>query len=154
MLQLMSKFWYKFRIKYNSETEQNSENKCRIRGQGITFLDDDFAKRIGELNLKIERPPTSIARYKMIKHKPQDLNQKRYELLKKTTFLRRSDGLNQTRIKAFYFKVDIVVFRDSFVVKIDELVIDVVIFVTLLVDFCVQNSSTIGSAIIGFLVDM
>jgi hypothetical protein len=47
----------------------------------------------------IDRPPTKVARYKMMRHKLQTLNDERHKLLKKTAIKQKKDGLNSIEYK-------------------------------------------------------
>jgi beta-1,4-galactosyltransferase 3 len=61
--------------------------------------DDDLAVRIKLKKLVIKRPIVHFARYKMMRHKPQTENKKRFNLLKKTRISFESDGLNTLNTK-------------------------------------------------------
>ncbi|ODN03192.1 Beta-1,4-N-acetylgalactosaminyltransferase bre-4 [Orchesella cincta] len=56
--------------------------------------DDDMAGRIAFHGLFISRPSPSVARYKMLKHRPQKLNTQRYKILQKGKHRFGSDGLS------------------------------------------------------------
>ncbi|RUS90451.1 hypothetical protein EGW08_001792 [Elysia chlorotica] len=59
--------------------------------------DDDMAKRLSMKGYKITRYPMQIARYKMIQHKHEkfnEVNPKRFELLRTTSSRQPWDGLN------------------------------------------------------------
>ncbi|CAF1396659.1 unnamed protein product [Rotaria sordida] len=61
--------------------------------------DDDMHARIISKNLKVERPPASIARYKMLKHTHQKLNPARMNVLRTARSRIDSDGLNNVKYK-------------------------------------------------------
>ncbi|CAF0902217.1 unnamed protein product [Brachionus calyciflorus] len=78
--------------------------------------DDDFSVRIKKANLILQRPPTKIARYRMMKHKPQTLNKDRFKLLRRTSKVIKNDGLttvkytviDYTKFKLFtYILIDV-----------------------------------------------
>ncbi|GFR86551.1 beta-1,4-galactosyltransferase 1 [Elysia marginata] len=59
--------------------------------------DDDMAKRLSMKGYRITRYPMQIARYKMIQHKHEkfnEINPKRFELLRTTVSRQPRDGLN------------------------------------------------------------
>jgi hypothetical protein len=59
--------------------------------------DDDMAGRIAFNGLYISRPPPNIARYKMLKHKHQKLNNQRYRILQKGKTRFKTDGLSNLK---------------------------------------------------------
>lgn len=62
--------------------------------------DDDMAKRLSAKGYRITRYPMEIARYKMIQHSREKLNEvnpKRFELLRTTTSRQPWDGLNSLK---------------------------------------------------------
>ncbi|CAF3241607.1 unnamed protein product [Rotaria socialis] len=59
--------------------------------------DDDMHARIVKKHLKVERPPTSIARYKMLKHTHQKLNPARMKVLRTAHIRIDSDGVNNVK---------------------------------------------------------
>ena len=61
--------------------------------------DDDFYLRITQKNLTLERPISLYARYKMIRHEHQKLNEKRLDLLRNTNSRYINDGLNNLKTK-------------------------------------------------------
>ena len=61
--------------------------------------DDDMHARIVKKNLKLERPPASIARYKMLKHTHQKLNPSRMKVLRTAHIRIDSDGVNNVKYK-------------------------------------------------------
>lgn len=67
--------------------------------------DDDLAVRIRYAKLTIQRPPARIARYKMMRHKQQKLNDNRHKQLTKARLLRNKDGLNSVSYKIVQFKL-------------------------------------------------
>jgi len=56
--------------------------------------DDDMYKRIIRKQLKIERPPATIARYKMLKHTHQKANDNNLKILRTARRRIDSDGVN------------------------------------------------------------
>jgi len=67
--------------------------------------DDDLAVRIRYARLNIHRPPAQIARFKMMRHKQQKLNDNRHKQLTKARLLRNKDGLNSVSYKVVEFKL-------------------------------------------------
>ncbi len=61
--------------------------------------DDDLSTRIKLKNLKIERPPTKLARYRMMRHKLQESNDLRHSQLHWTRHNQHKDGLNTIEYK-------------------------------------------------------
>lgn len=61
--------------------------------------DDDFYFRIINKDLAIERSISLYARYKMIRHEHQKVNEKRFELLNNVASKFMSDGLNSLKTK-------------------------------------------------------
>ena len=61
--------------------------------------DDDMQRRIVNKRLALERPPTSIARYKMLKHTHQKLNPARMRVLRAAHTRIDSDGVNNVKYK-------------------------------------------------------
>ncbi|CAF2958252.1 unnamed protein product [Rotaria sp. Silwood2] len=61
--------------------------------------DDDMYKRITKKNLILERPPASIARYRMLKHTHQKLNPARMKVLRTAHIRIDSDGVNNVKYK-------------------------------------------------------
>ncbi|CAF0810330.1 unnamed protein product [Rotaria sp. Silwood1] len=61
--------------------------------------DDDMYKRITKKHLILERPPASIARYKMLKHTHQKLNPSRMKVLRTAHIRIDSDGVNNVKYK-------------------------------------------------------
>ncbi|CAF0968854.1 unnamed protein product [Rotaria sordida] len=61
--------------------------------------DDDMHKRITNKHLILERPPASIARYKMLKHTHQKLNPSRMKVLRTAHIRIDSDGVNNVKYK-------------------------------------------------------
>ena len=61
--------------------------------------DDDMYARIVRKDLKIERPPALIARYKMLKHAHQERNPDRIKILRKANTRIDSDGVNNVKYK-------------------------------------------------------
>jgi predicted glycosyltransferase involved in capsule biosynthesis len=59
--------------------------------------DDDMHARIISKNLKVERPPASVARYKMLKHTHQKLNPARMNVLRTAHIRINSDGVNNVK---------------------------------------------------------
>ncbi|XP_066595089.1 beta-1,4-N-acetylgalactosaminyltransferase bre-4-like [Prorops nasuta] len=59
--------------------------------------DDDMANRIKARGLHISRYPPNVARYKMLTHKKEKANPKRYEYLKSGKKRFATDGLNNLR---------------------------------------------------------
>lgn len=59
--------------------------------------DDDMYERIVRKNLKLERPPASIARYKMLKHAHQKLNPARMKVLRTAHIRIDSDGVKNVK---------------------------------------------------------
>jgi hypothetical protein len=59
--------------------------------------DDDMYARIISKELKVERPPASIARYKMLKHTHQKLNPARMKFLRTAQTRINSDGVNNVK---------------------------------------------------------
>ena len=59
--------------------------------------DDDMHARIVKKDLKLERPPASIARYKMLKHTHQKLNPSRMKVLRTAHIRIDSDGVNNVK---------------------------------------------------------
>lgn len=59
--------------------------------------DDDMAGRIAFNSLYISRLPPNIARYRMLKHKQQKLNNQRYRVLQKGKTRYKSDGLSNLK---------------------------------------------------------
>ncbi|CAF0995001.1 unnamed protein product [Adineta steineri] len=56
--------------------------------------DDDMFKRIINKQLTLDRPPASLARYKMLKHVHQKLNPSRMKVLRTAHNRIDSDGVN------------------------------------------------------------
>jgi hypothetical protein len=78
------------------------EHFQRVNGFSNSFWgwgaeDDDMAGRIAYNGLYISRPSPNIARYKMLKHKQQKLNNQRYRVLQKGKTRFRSDGLSNLK---------------------------------------------------------
>ncbi len=67
--------------------------------------DDDLAVRIRYARLNIHRPTAQIARFKMMRHKQQKLNDNRHKQLTKARLLRNKDGLNSVSYKVVEFKL-------------------------------------------------
>ncbi|XP_075551808.1 uncharacterized protein LOC142585160 [Dermacentor variabilis] len=63
--------------------------------------DDDMAYRIKHKNLKIIRPPASVARYTMIKHhqRPESPNNIRMALVRMAWYRMNKDGLSTTKYR-------------------------------------------------------
>jgi hypothetical protein len=61
--------------------------------------DDDLSVRLRFAKLPIHRPPAQIARYKMMRHKQQKLNEQRHKQLNKARLLRNKDGINSVSYK-------------------------------------------------------
>jgi len=61
--------------------------------------DDDMHERIVKKQLTLERPPASIARYKMLKHNHQKLNPARLKFLRTAHIRIDSDGVNNVKYK-------------------------------------------------------
>ena len=61
--------------------------------------DDDMYARIVNKNLQLERPPASIARYKMLKHSHQTLNPERMKFLSAAHTRIDSDGVNNVKYR-------------------------------------------------------
>ena len=61
--------------------------------------DDDMYKRIVSKHLFLERPPASIARYKMLKHSHQKKNPARLKVLRTAQIRIDSDGVNNVKYK-------------------------------------------------------
>ena len=59
--------------------------------------DDDMHARIIKKKLILERPPTAIARYKMLKHSHQKLNPGRMKILRTAHIRVDSDGVNNVK---------------------------------------------------------
>ncbi|UJR09558.1 hypothetical protein I4U23_013794 [Adineta vaga] len=59
--------------------------------------DDDMHARIVNKNLKVERPPASLARYTMLKHTHQKLNPARMKVLRTAHIRIDSDGVNNVK---------------------------------------------------------
>lgn len=59
--------------------------------------DDDMHARIVKKDLILERPPASIARYKMLKHTHQKLNPARMKVLRTAHIRIDSDGVNNVK---------------------------------------------------------
>ena len=59
--------------------------------------DDDLAVRIKENNLRILRPPARYARFKMIRHKAQELNPNAVKYLSNAKNRRTRDGVNSVK---------------------------------------------------------
>ena len=59
--------------------------------------DDDMYERIVSKHLILERPPASIARYKMLKHTHQKLNPARLKVLRTAHIRIDSDGMNNVK---------------------------------------------------------
>ena len=55
--------------------------------------DDDMAARIKMLKLKVERYSSSVARYTMIKHSPEEVNEDRMKILNTSRIRIRVDGI-------------------------------------------------------------
>ena len=66
--------------------------------------DDDMYERIVSKNLKIERPPVSIARYKMLKHTHQQLNPSRLKVLRTAHTRVNSEGVNNVKYRLLHKK--------------------------------------------------
>ncbi|CAF1235389.1 unnamed protein product [Adineta ricciae] len=60
--------------------------------------DDDMHKRIVKKKLILDRPPTAIARYKMLKHSHQKLNPARMKVLRTANNRIDSDGVNNNSL--------------------------------------------------------
>ena len=67
--------------------------------------DDDFYTRLSVTRQKLHRPPKKIARYRMMHHKFQKLNDDRISLLKKTKISRFKDGFNTIKYKVLKFEL-------------------------------------------------
>lgn len=61
--------------------------------------DDDLSVRLKAAKLLINRPPAQIARYKMMRHKLQKLNENRHKQLNRARFVQRKDGVNSVKYK-------------------------------------------------------
>ena len=61
--------------------------------------DDDMYERIINKHLPLERPPASVARYKMLKHTHQELNPERLKILKAAHTRIDSDGVNNVKYR-------------------------------------------------------
>lgn len=61
--------------------------------------DDDMFTRMMSKDLKLERPPASIARYKMLKHTHQTLNPARMNILRTAQTRVDTDGVNNVKYK-------------------------------------------------------
>ncbi|CAF2274167.1 unnamed protein product [Rotaria magnacalcarata] len=61
--------------------------------------DDDMYQRVVKKQLIVERPPASIARYKMLKHTHQKLNPARMKVLRTAQRRIDSDGVNNVKYK-------------------------------------------------------
>ena len=59
--------------------------------------DDDMYARMISKQLKVERPPASVARYKMLKHTHQKLNPARMKVLRNAHIRIDSDGVNNVK---------------------------------------------------------
>jgi hypothetical protein len=67
--------------------------------------DDDFSTRLKAVKLEINRPDYAIARYRMMHHKLQNLNNDRHELLKKARISRPRDGLNSVKYTIVKYEI-------------------------------------------------
>ncbi len=61
--------------------------------------DDDMHARIISKKLKVERPPAAIARYKMLKHTHQKVNNNSLKILRHARNRINSDGVNNVKYK-------------------------------------------------------
>ena len=61
--------------------------------------DDDMYERIVNKHLKLERPPATIARYRMLKHTHQELNPERLKILRAAHTRIDSDGVNNVKYR-------------------------------------------------------
>jgi predicted glycosyltransferase involved in capsule biosynthesis len=59
--------------------------------------DDDMHARIVARELRLDRPPSAVARYKMLKHKHQELNPVRMKVLERANQRMDFDGLNNVQ---------------------------------------------------------
>ncbi|GFR87208.1 beta-1,4-galactosyltransferase 1 [Elysia marginata] len=84
--------------------------------------DDDMYRRIWHQRLRVHRPPTNVARYKMIKHDTRELSKNRRELMKTAAIRSKTDGLNSIQYDLLFthteklfthFLVDIGHFEDT-----------------------------------------
>ncbi|KAJ8680866.1 hypothetical protein QAD02_016653 [Eretmocerus hayati] len=66
--------------------------------------DDDMANRIKSKGLHISRYPANVARYKMLIHKKEKANPKRYEFLKSGKKRFQTDGLNNLQYEVLDHK--------------------------------------------------
>ncbi|XP_049272432.1 beta-1,4-N-acetylgalactosaminyltransferase bre-4-like [Rhipicephalus sanguineus] len=64
-------------------------------------VDDDMAYRIKHKNLKIIRPPASVARYAMVKHhqRPESPNNIRMALVRMAWYRMNKDGLSTAKYR-------------------------------------------------------
>nr|XP_053651000.1 beta-1,4-galactosyltransferase 4-like [Cherax quadricarinatus] len=65
--------------------------------------DDDMWRRIAFADMSVWRYPSHYARYKTLQHKPQPVNNNRYQILERNTGRYHTDGLNSINytVKAF-----------------------------------------------------
>ena len=96
----VSKWQYK--LPYNSifggVVAINTKLFRRLNGFSNSFWgwggeDDDMAARIKMLKLKVERYSSSVARYTMIKHSPEEVNEDRMKILNTSRIRIRVDGI-------------------------------------------------------------
>lgn len=66
--------------------------------------DDDMYERIVSKNLKVERPPANIARYKMLKHTHQQLNPSRLKVLRAAQTRVNTEGVNNVKYRLLHKK--------------------------------------------------
>ncbi|KAL2094437.1 hypothetical protein ACEWY4_009156 [Coilia grayii] len=95
---------YKLRYKgyFGGVTAMSREQFSRINGFSNSYWgwggeDDDLRIRVELQKMKIVRPPADVARYTMVFHKRDsgnEINNNRMSLLRRTSQIWRSDGLN------------------------------------------------------------
>jgi len=123
----VDKFQYKlpYATIFGGATALTPEQFRRLNGFSNMFWgwggeDDDMAARVQSHGMRIERYSEEIARYRMIKHKPEKPNKMRWSLLKNSQKRLKTDGLIsleygviERRREALFTELDVALTRTS-----------------------------------------
>jgi len=123
----VDKFGYKlpYATIFGGATALTPEQFRQLNGFSNMFWgwggeDDDMAARVKSHGMRIERYSEEIARYRMIKHKPEKPNKMRWSLLKSSQRRLKTDGLVsleykvvERRAEALFTEVDVALTRTN-----------------------------------------
>ena len=84
------------------------EQFAKVNGFSNSFWgwggeDDDMSNRIRHANYHISRYPINISRYKMLNHKKEKANPKRYDRLNSGVSKYLTDGLNSIKYEIYKY---------------------------------------------------